>query len=30
MIHTLSLIGTGIVIGMVLGELNNEWRNSKP
>ena len=25
-----ALIGTGIVIGMVLGELYNEWRNSKP
>ena len=29
-IHTLSLICTGIVIGLVLGELYNEWRNSKP
>ncbi len=29
-IHTISLICTGIVIGMVLGELYNEWRNSKP
>ena len=30
MIHTLSLIGMFVVVGLVLGELYNEWRNSKP